>query len=150
VEPVPLEFRSELPAIDPFWNLFVSTGWNDGYRASPAELEAALQASWCVVSAVEDGRLVGFGRVLSDGILHAMIYEVIVAPSHQRRGIGKRIVDQLVQRCRDAGIRDIQLFCAPGKQPFYEQLGFIARPGEAPGMDYRPRPVDSDNPEAPV
>jgi len=133
---MPLDIRAELPVINDFWKLFLTTGWNDGYKARRAELEAALQTSWYAVSVYEDGLLVGFGRVLSDGILHAMIYEVIVAPTHQRRGIGTLIVSRLIEKCREAGIRDIQLFSAPGKQSFYEQLGFNVRPSNAPGMDY--------------
>jgi GNAT superfamily N-acetyltransferase len=65
-----------------------------------------------------------------------MIYEMIVAPEYQGRGIGAQILDQLLHRCREAGIHDIQLFCARGKRGFYEKYGFVARPDDAPGMQY--------------
>ena len=70
--------------------------------------------------------------------MHAIIYDVIVHPDHQRRGIGREIMQRLVQRCLDVQIGVIQLFCAKGKQAFYEQLGFVVRPDDAPGMQYRP------------
>jgi hypothetical protein len=37
----------------------------------------------------------------------------------------------------DANIRDIQLFCARGQRAFYEKRGFVARPDDAPGMQYK-------------
>ena len=88
------------------------------------------------MSAYDEGRLVGFGRAVSDSI-HAMIYDLIVAPDYQRQGIGGEILDRLVKYCQEAHIRDIQLFCASGRRQFYERHSFKARPDDAPGMQYR-------------
>lgn len=133
-----LIIREEIPTAEQFWPLFESTGWNREYRLSPAEVMQGLRNSWYAVAAYEGEALVGFGRVVSDTVLHAMIYELIVLPDHQRQGLGTRILDLLLQRCRRAKIRDIQLFCARGKRSFYEKRGFVARPEDAPGMQYRP------------
>jgi ribosomal protein S18 acetylase RimI-like enzyme len=130
-----LTFEMTLPSKDEFWRLFATTGWNDEYMRSADELMSALSRSTCVVSAYDDGALVGFGRVVSDGALHAMIYDLIVSPDHQCRGIGAEILRRLVTFCRQEGISDIQLFCAKGKRHFYEQRGFRARPEDAPGME---------------
>ncbi len=46
------------------------------------------------------------------------------------------VLAKLVEECKRAGIRDIQLFWARGKRGFYEKRGFAARGEEAPGMDY--------------
>jgi len=131
-----IEFRPEIPTKDQFWNLFQTTDWNDNYQLSPENLIQALQASWFVLSAYEDKKLVGFGRLVSDGILHAMVYELIVLPEYQRQGIGGEILEKLVENCKEVGVRDIQLFCARGKREFYEKRGFVARPGDGPGMQY--------------
>ena len=130
------EFRSEIPASDQFWKLFQTTGWNDNYRLSQNDLVQALRSSWYLISAYDDENLVGFGRLVSDGVLHAMIYEMIVLPEYQGQGIGGQILEKLVEKCREAGVRDIQLFCARGKRKFYEKHGFIARPEDAPGMQF--------------
>jgi GNAT superfamily N-acetyltransferase len=135
--PTILQFRNDVPTADQFWRLFQTTGWNDEYRLAPNELTAALQHSWYVVAVYEGEQLVGFGRMVSDLVMHAMIYDLIVAPGHQQQGIGTQILDRLVKRCREANIRDIQLFCALGKRAFYEKRGFKARPVDAPGMQYR-------------
>jgi GNAT superfamily N-acetyltransferase len=136
---VDIRYNNTLPPRDQFYALFQTTGWNDEYHLPPAGLEKALQASWHLVCAYDGDMLVGFGRMLSDGVLHAMIYEMIVAPAYQGQGIGTNILKQLVAHCQTAGVRDIQLFCARGKRLFYEQNGFVARPDEAPGMQYRPK-----------
>ena len=131
-----LRYQTFPPTPDEYFALFQTTGWNDDYHLTPHDLAKALKASAFMVSAYDDGRLVGFGRVISDTI-HAMIYDLIVAPDHQRQGIGGEILDRLAKRCQDAHIHDIQLFCAQGKRAFYERHGFVARRDDAPGMQYR-------------
>ncbi len=143
--PQGVRFDNHLPSRDQFWELFASTGWNAEYRLSADELLRAIAESWRVVSAYDGDQLVGFGRVVSDGILHAMIYDLIVDPRHQRKGIGAKILQILVTSCCDAHVRDIQLFCAEGKRTFYEKQGFKGRHEGAPGMEYagpRLAPVD--------
>jgi len=127
-------YRHEPPPAAEYHALFESTGWNAAYGLDAPALAAANAASWFVVAAYAQGRLVGFGRVVSDGVFHAMIYDMIVAPDAQARGIGSAILQRLATRCREAGIRDVQLFCARGKRGFYERNGFAARPEDGPGM----------------
>jgi GNAT superfamily N-acetyltransferase len=131
-------FTADLPPIEKYWKLYESTGWNEDYRLSPESVAEAIARSWYAVSAYDGDRLVGFGRVLTDGVMHSMIYDLIVAPDCQGQGIGTRILEMLVEKCRNAGIHDIQLFCARGKRAFYEKRGLVSRPEEAPGMEYHP------------
>ena len=132
-----LEYRESLPDRSEYFALFESTGWNQEYGLTPEELYEAIGRSWYVVAACREGRLVGTGRVISDGVLHALIVDVIVLPECQGSGIGASIVTRLVERCRAARIRDVQLFCAQGKAEFYRRLGFADRAADAPGMDFR-------------
>jgi len=131
-----IEYRTDPPDANAFFSLFETTGWNAKYAATPADLARAVDASWSILSAYADGSLVGFGRVVSDGTMHAVLFDVIVHPDYQRRGIGSEILTRLVRVCREAAIRDIQLFAAHGKGPFYERHGFRVRPDGAPGMEY--------------
>ena len=133
---VPIEYREEIPSAEGFLRLFATTGWST--TLTPDQLVRALDASWHAVSAYSGDRLVGMGRTISDGAMHALIVEVIVDPEWQGRGIGTEVMRRLVRRCREAGIDMVQLFCARGKQPFYEALGFQARPDDAPGMQLGP------------
>ena len=133
---MPIDFRSEIPDKDQFWKLFESTGWNGNYHLSPEELLFALHSSWYMLGAYEGDQLVGFGRLVSDGVLHAVVDELMVLPEYQGQGIGGEILEGLVEKCRAASVRDIQLFSAWGKRDFYEKRGFRARPDDAPGMQY--------------
>ena len=132
-----IEYKETNPDARQFLKLFESTGWNSMYKADSEDLRQALDNSWYVVAAYQGSELVGVGRLVSDGVLYAMIYDMIVKPSHQGRGIGTAILDKLVQKCNDSGLRDIQLFSARGKVSFYRKRGFVERPADAPGMILR-------------
>ena len=126
--------REKLPAVDAYYQLFETTGWNLSYRADPDELYEAVSSSWCVMSAYDNDDLVGFGRVISDGVLYALICDLIVKPSYQGQGIGSTLLNRLIARCRAQQIRVIWLFSAKGKSSFYKNFGFAERPSDAPGM----------------
>ena len=132
-----IEYVDRFPETDEYFELFGTTGWNEEYRAERSELAGALRQSWYAVSAYDGGRLVGFGRLLSDGVLYAVIFDMIVAPAAQGSGIGAEILRRLLEQCRRAGIRDVLLFSARGTSGFYEKFGFRKRPGGAPGMIMR-------------
>lgn len=127
-------YNNELPRKDEYYALFETTGWNEEYQFDQEQLYAATRQCWYLVSAYDQDRLVGFGRIISDGVLHALIVELIVLPEYKGKGIGSTILKKLVERCRNNNIHDIQLFCARGQAGFYEKYGFLRRPAEQPGM----------------
>ena len=131
-----IRYDSERPDPAAYFELFATTGWNDWYHANVEDLSRALDRSQYTVSAYSADRLVGFGRAVADG-LHAMIYDLIVHPEHKGTGIGSEILGQLVERCREDGICDVQLFSARGTAGFYERNGFTRRPPDSPGMERR-------------
>jgi GNAT superfamily N-acetyltransferase len=88
----------------------------------PADLKRSFSNSMFRCFVREDGRLVGVGRVLADGVDCAYICDIAVLPSHQGTGLGKQIVGRLVELSR--GHRKILLYAVPGKEPFYRQFGF--------------------------
>jgi GNAT superfamily N-acetyltransferase len=132
-----IELREHVPSRDEYFDLFATTGWNAEYNLGPVELERVNRNSWYVVSAYDGEMLVGFGRVVTDVLMHAMIFDMIVRPDYQNQGLGTMILTRLVERCQAQGIRDIQLFCAKGKRGFYEKCSFEARPDDAPGMQFK-------------
>jgi GNAT superfamily N-acetyltransferase len=132
-----IHLSDNLPGKDEIFDLFLTTGWNENYQLDRHELFAAIKESWHTISAYENDRLVGFGRIICDGVVHALILDMIVHPSHKRKGIGTRILKNLVEKCHEHNIRDIQLFCATDKKDFYEKNGFVPRPENAPGMELK-------------
>ena len=132
-----IHFTSELPAPDALHRLFGTTGWNARLQLTEEQLAAAMRASWFMVCAYEGDALVGTGRMVSDGFYQCFVCDVIIRPDRQGRGIGRAVMERLLAHARSQGIRWLQLTSAAGKRGFYEQLGFVARPDDAPGMEIR-------------
>ena len=130
-------FKETLPDIKEYWNLFQTTGWNQDYNFSVQDLANAIQNSWYSMSIYDSDKLIGFGRVIADGVHHALIVDLIIHPDYQSKGFGSRLLDKLVSKCKKNKIRDIQLFSAGDKYAFYEKFGFEKRPNNAPGMQLR-------------
>jgi GNAT superfamily N-acetyltransferase len=135
-----IALKEQLPNKDDYFSLFSTTGWNKDYQINADDLERANRQSWLVICAYDRGKLVGFGRAVSDLVMHAMLFDIIILPDHQGQGIGTLILNRLVESCLAQGIRDIQLFCAKGKKAFYEKNGFEVRAEDAPGMQYKRKP----------
>jgi len=103
--------------------LYQRLGWTDFLQLDAEQLAQAMDQSWYVVYAYDQDRLVGTGRVVSDGVINAYLCGLGVDPEYRSRGIGTEISERLVQRCRQHGLH-IQFFCEEQMVPFYEQRGF--------------------------
>lgn len=129
-----MQFKALLPKKDEFIELHRTTGWNAEGLYTDDQLFQAISNSWYAVSVYFNGELIAFGRIISDGIYQTLICDVIVHPLYQKQGLGKRIVENLLDKCREENIKWVQLFSAKGKQDFYKKIGFKERNIEAPGM----------------
>ncbi|WP_316569461.1 GNAT family N-acetyltransferase [Neobacillus sp. YIM B06451] len=127
-------YTESLPSKGEFFDLYETTGWNTAFDYSDEVLHKAISNSWYSVSARLDNRLVGFGRIVSDGFYQTFICDLIVHPDFQRQGIGMKIMQLLMDHCKKMNVNYIQLSCAKGKVGFYEKFGFHVRPSDAPGM----------------
>jgi|SRR5579859_4317409 len=65
--------------------------------------------------------LIGAGRAITDGIRYAVIFDVVVLPEYQKRGIGKQIMEYLIRYSKAA---NVLLHAVPGREEFYSKLGF--------------------------
>lgn len=90
-------------------------------RKDPKKLALAFQNSLVRCFAYHEGRLIGAGRAVSDGVWRAAIFDVVVLPEYQRQGIGRQIVKRIVL---ETNVEVIMLYAAPGHEGFYEKLGF--------------------------
>ena len=87
----------------------------------PEKHKKAFEASYCKVFLYDDKTLVGFGRAISDGSHQAAIYECAVTEEYQGHGLGRLIIEELLSKLPDC---NIVLYASPGKEGFYEKLGF--------------------------
>jgi len=72
----------------------------------------------------EEGRLVGFVNVLSDGIADAFLLDLVVHNDFQRRHIGTVIVKRAVRDLTEDGIQCIHVTFNPENESFYKSVGF--------------------------
>lgn len=85
-------------------------------------LKTAFSNSMFKCFAHEDGTVVAAGRAVADGVDCSYLCDIAVHPAHQGTGIGKQVIQNLVDRSR--GHRKILLYAVPGKEPFYKRFGF--------------------------
>ena len=89
----------------------------------------------------EDEKAIGVVRLLWDGGYVAFLSDVIVDPDYQGQGIGRSLVEAVINRIKKdmkPGYKvKLNLNSAKGKEPFYEKFGFKKRPNEdaGAGMD---------------
>lgn len=107
-----------------------------GFMDRPLEqVEKALANGLFRVSAICDGKVVGMGRLVGDGAMYWYLQEIIVLPEYQGMGIGKAIVNRLLDYIQNTAISgtkiSIGLTAVKGKEPFYEKFGFV---GGSSGM----------------
>lgn len=130
-----LVFKNEVPAVNQYFKLFETTGWNADYQLNKEELYQAVSNSWYSLCAYDQNdELIGFGRLISDGVLYAFICDMIITPNYQRQGLGSTLLNKLIKHCKENEIRIVWLFSAGGKTDFYRKHGFVKRPSNAPGM----------------
>jgi len=111
---------------------------SEGWRAlSPAQIEKALRASAFQIAAKDGDRTIGMARLMSDGGYFAVVLDVVVLPEYQGRSIGREMMSRAVQHLRDSlqpGEHSYTILTsAPGKEGFYEKMGFHQVPNEGEG-----------------
>ncbi|MDY6791694.1 MAG: GNAT family N-acetyltransferase [Thermodesulfobacteriota bacterium] len=87
----------------------------------PDKLRRSCEKSFLVCFAYVEDKLVGMGRAISDGEYQAAIYDLVILPEYQGRGIGRQIMEELHRRLP---VKTIILYAVPGKEPFYGKLGY--------------------------
>ena len=123
------------PTVEEYCAIRVLAGLSPRTEAS---VRAALPNTLFSVVIEHHGRAVGMGRVIGDGGTAYQVADIAVLPEHQKRGLGKRILDAI-----DTWLRQnaepgtfINLFADKGVAPLYARYGFRPRDPDEPGMCY--------------
>ena len=98
--------------------------WQPSDDRSERLLSRLIAGSHCFVIATEGDRIVGMGRVISDGVSDAYIQDLTVHPDRRKQGIGQFILQTLLERLNTDGIRWIGLIAEPGSDNLYRRAGF--------------------------
>ena len=95
-------------------------------------LQKGLDNSLYGICAIADGDIIGSIRVVGDGFTVFYIQDVIVNPSFQKMGIGKAMMNEVMEYISNNAYdgANVGLMSAKGKEEFYEKYGFLKRPTE--------------------
>lgn len=89
---------------------------------TPQRNRQAFESSFKVVFLFNAANeLLGAGRLISDGVRQAAVYDIAVKPQNQGQGLGKVIMQTLL---KDMESFTVLLFANSGKELFYEKFGF--------------------------
>ena len=116
--------------------LYTAVGWGDGRTAVKTRL--VLERAACFVAAWDEGRLIGFGRVLAD-VYSAQLLDVMTHPDARRRGVASGVVSRLALFA-EAERFSLMLISAGGVQGLYRQFGFFEANPQTDVLMYRPLP----------
>ncbi len=89
--------RDETPDRTELVDLYDSVWWST-YAGDPDGLARAVVNSTFVVTVRDDDLLVGLARAVSDDVSIVYVQDVLVRPSHQRRGVGRRMLESVLDR----------------------------------------------------
>ncbi|MBD2043392.1 GNAT family N-acetyltransferase [Microcoleus sp. FACHB-672] len=108
--------------------LYAHEVWSQ--NRSREDVVKMLAASDVVIGLIDDSdHLIAFIRVLTDFVYRAFIYDVIVKSSHRNQGVGKKLMDSVVEHPQLQTVERLGLSCLPEMIPFYERWGFTSEVG---------------------
>jgi len=92
-----------------------------GRERETEKIRRAFQSSYRFVTAWDRGMVIGAGRMISDGECYGWIHDMSVLSAYRKQGIGRTIVEKLLEGNEDLLIGLTSSFEAT---EFYAKLGF--------------------------
>ncbi len=109
------------------------TGW--GNPPSLPQTELAMQNSLFRVSVYDGERVVAMARLIGDLGLCYYIKDVVVRPEYQKMGLGKLLINQIINFVKTKAVKGtsvfIELCSRPDKVGFYKKLGLSENDGQS-------------------
>ncbi|MBJ8325987.1 GNAT family N-acetyltransferase [Streptococcus sp. CSL7591-lung] len=134
-------FHSE--RIDEVYQIYRENQWSE-YLSDKNKLSRAFEQSLYVLGAFEKNQLVGLARCIGDGEFILYVQDIIVKPSHHRKGIGRELMRRL--SLKYPTIRQFMLITDKNddiSNAFYQSLGFSKDLNGYPINHYfRSQPID--------
>ena len=128
-----IKIIEQLPDPRAYALLRKAVGWDN---LDMALIKAGLSNSLYAISAISGEEIIGCGRVVGYGYIYLYIQDLIVLPEWQGEGIGKRLMQKLMEYIGNVAQQNtfVGLMAAEGISGFYEKFGFKERASGKPGM----------------
>ena len=93
-------------------------------------VDRSIDNSLCFAAYEDDGRQIGFARVVTDAATFVYLGDVFVLPAHRGAGVGQRLMEAVMAHPDIQGVRRFML-ATDDAHALYERFGFRAlrRPG---------------------
>lgn len=113
-----------IPPLPQLIGLYNAVGWAAYTRDEAGLLEKAIRNSTYVVCAWDGEQLVGLARCLSDDASICYLQDILVHPDHQRRGIGRRLMENCLERFDHVRAKVLLTDDEERQHIFYKSLGY--------------------------
>ena len=117
--------------------------WESVWDGAPSleQTTLAMEHTLFRVSIYDEEEVIAMARMIGDMGLCYYIKDVVVRPEYQKQGIGRMLIDELLNFIKENGVSGTDIFvelCAmPDKIPFYEKFGFSANEAQRLRKMYR-------------
>lgn len=110
-------------------DLYKNEFWSD--KRTRQDVVKMLASTDVIIGLVDEcDRLIGITRVLTDFVYRAMIFDVIIKPTHRKMGLGAKLMDAVLNHPKLQTVENFALNCLPHMVPFYKRWGFSDDLGE--------------------
>ena len=123
-----IEIKENINNAEEFNYLYDAVGWASYDIETTKKL---LKYTLYSVSVYDNNKIVGYGRIIGDGIVFLYIRDVMVEPKYQSNKIGTKIMNKLLEKTKEIKKENpyakVYLGASKGKEDFYRKFGFITR-----------------------
>jgi len=122
--PYTLKVEHDLP-FDQVVALYISVGWL-AYTTEEQkpDLQDAIRNSTYVVTVWIGDKLIGLARCLSDDVSICYLQDILINPTYQRQGIGRRLLINCLERFEHVRMKVLLTDDEERQKLFYESLGY--------------------------
>ena len=123
-----INIKENIKNVEEFNLLYDDVGWG-AYDDNITQ--KALDNTFYSVSAYDDNKIVGYGRIIGDTICFLYIQDIMVKPEYQGNKIGTMIMNKLLEKTNEIKQENpdlrVYLGASKNREEFYEKFGFIKR-----------------------
>lgn len=120
------------PAFEEYYKLCLSVGWDSlNFDAAKQGIKNSVYA----IVVMYGDEAVGMARVIGDGSMYFYLQDIVVAPAHQQKGLGKLMLEKIFDYLNEHAPVPafVGLFATAEGEGLYEKFGFQV-PGDMRGM----------------
>ena len=123
-----INIKENVKNVEEFNLLYDDVGWG---AYDEKITQKALDNTFYSVSAYDDNKIVGYGRIIGDTICFLYIQDIMVKPEYQGNKIGTMITNKLLEKINEIKQENpdlrVYLGASKNREEFYEKFGFIKR-----------------------